>query len=300
MPTEISDIKGVGPRTVDKLSGVGVETLTELSESSVSDLQEAGISEQKSEKMIQRAKEASLLVQTASERQTEYDSRRVISTGIEPLDETIGGGLEAENIINVFGRSGSGKTQFAFQCLVSAVEETGDPAVYVETERNRMRPNRIHQLSSDEDTIDQIYTIGAYDLDDQFNAYTKIQEEFPSTSIVVIDSFNSRFRLASEGRGSLSDRSREIGEHINQIEEMAVDLGCPVILTAQIYDSPTQYGKSDIPWGGNVYMHLVTYGIRLKPASGELYSARIENHPEYPEEEVHLNITEDRIVGIEK
>lgn len=279
-----------------------METLDDLAQSSTDSLQEVGISEQKSERMIQRAREANILVQSASERQDEYNSRNIISTGIGPLDDAIGGGMEEENIINVFGRAGSGKTQLAFQCLVSAVEETGDPAVYIETERNRMRPNRIRQLSESEDTVDNVFTIGAYDLDSQYNSYSKVQQEFPSASVVIVDSFNSRFRLATEfeGRGSLSSRSEEMGKHISAIEEMAVEMGCPVILVAQIYDSPTQYGKSDIPWGGNLYMHLVTYGVRLKPATGDLYSATVENHPEFPEQEVHLNITDNSIVGIEK
>lgn len=302
MVQDISDIKGVGPRTVDKVNSAGVSTLGELAKASVEDLEEVGISDQKANKMIQRAREANILVQSGSERQAEYDSRNTITTGIPELDDLIGGGWEEENIVNIYGKTGTGKTQLSFHSLVSAVEETGEPAIYIETERNRMRPNRIRQFSEDEDTLDKIYTIGAYDLDSQYNSYSKVQQEFPSASIVVIDSFNSRFRLASEydGRGSLSSRSEAIGKHINAIEEMAVEMGCPVLLTAQIYDSPSQYGKSDIPYGGNVYLHSVTYMVRLKSATGDLLSATIENHPEFAENSIHLNITENEIIGIEK
>lgn len=299
MVSEISDIKGVGPKTITKLESVGIDSLTQLAQSSVEDVMEAGISDQKAEKMISRAKEANLLVQTATERQQEYDSRETISTGIPELDELIGGGYEEENVINIFGRSGSGKTQLSFQACISAYEETDSPSVYIETERNRFRPNRVRQLADDESVVDNIYVVPAHSLEDQMNAYSKVQEEFPDAGIVVVDSFNSRFRLADEfdGRGSFSQRSELMGKHMSRLEEMATQLSCPVILTSQIYDSPTQYGKSDIPWGGNLFMHLVTYNLRVKPATGDLHSVTVEGHPEFPEESVNLNIGE-KIIGI--
>lgn len=301
MVTEISEIKGVGSRTLEKLESVGIENLNHLADADIEQVIEAGISEQKAEKMIQRAKESNLSVQTASERQKEYDSRNTVSSGIEELDEIIGGGYEAENVINIFGRSGSGKTQLSFQSCISAVQETGNPAVYIETERNRFRPNRVKELADDESVVDDIYVVPAYSLDDQLNSYSKVQEEFPNAGIVVVDSFNSRFRLGGDfdGRGTLSSRSELIGKHIREIEKMASELSSPVILTSQIYDSPTQYGKSDIPWGGNLFAHSVTYNLRIKPATGDLHEVTVEGHPEFGEESVNLNIGE-KIIGISK
>lgn len=300
MVNEITDIKGVGQKTKKKIKSAGIENLNDLAQSEVEDLEEVGVSNQKASKMIKRAREANLLVQTTSERQSEYDSRETISTGIPELDEVVGGGWESENIINVYGKTGTGKTQLSFQSLVAAVEDTGRPAVYIETERNRYRPNRVRQLANNKEDVDKISTIGAYSLDDQLNAYSKVKQEFPDVSLVVVDSFNSRFRLSSEfdGRGSLSSRSEEIGKHISAIEEMAVSMECPVILTAQIYDSPSMYGKSSIVYGGNVYLHAVSYMVRLEKSTGDLISATVENHPEFRESEIHINIGESEIVGI--
>lgn len=302
MAKSLSDLDGVGPSTVKSLQAVGINSIDDLAKSDLEDL-DGAVGETKGKKLIRQAKQSAVIIQSASERQKVYDNRETISTGIEELDNITGGGWESENIVAVYGRASSGKTQLCFQSIASAAMETDDPIVYIETERNRFRPNRVVQMAGgDSSVLNNVHVIEAYDLDTQFNAYSKVKNAFSSASLVVIDSFNSRFRLAGEfeGRGTYSNRSSVIARHIMGIEEMTENLSCPVLLSAQIYDSPSAYGSSDIIYGGNVFLHMVSYLVYVKPSTGEMRSAKVEGHPELPEAEINLNITDEGIIGIVK
>lgn len=300
MVETIDDITGVGPATTKQLQSVGIETVPELADAEIDNLTETGMSESKAEKLVNRARESAILIQSTDEREAEYEQRTTVPTGIGELDEILDGGWESENIIAIYGASGSGKTQLSFQSLVAAVEATGKPAVYIETERNRFRPERIKQMANEDDTHEKIFAIPAYDLDSQYNAYNKVKNAFTDLSLIVVDSFNSRFRLSEkfEGRGTLSSRSAEMGKHIRAIEDLVDETECPILLSSQIYDSPTQYGGKDHPWGANVWKHSITYLVYLKETSGDVVTATVENHPSLPEREINLHIRESGIDGM--
>lgn len=300
MPKDLSDISGVGPKTVDKLADADLDSIEVLANASVDEIMQAGVSEKRAKKLKTEASECAVLIQTAAERETEYADRDVISTGIDALDEALGGGWLEGDIVSLYGRSGTGKTQVAFHSLVEAVQQTDEPAVYIETEKDRFRPERLKDYADNPDIVDeQVYAVEATDLNAQYNAYGKVGKSFDSLSMVVIDSFNSKFRDSSEyeDRSDLSSRSTAMTAHMKRVEGLSRDLGCPVLMPTQVYSSPNMRGKKDIPYGGNVFLHKVSYMIRLQPGQGDMRQGTVENHPAHPESEILLNITDDDIIG---
>lgn len=302
MATTLSEVKGVGPKTEKKLKSAGIESIEELASLGVSDLKNAGISEKKGRNLIQRAGEETVTIQSAEERENEYSQRDAISTGIPKLDEIIGGGLEQESLVAAYGQTGSGKTQVSFHTIVNAVHDTGKPAVYIETERDRFRPERLRQLAPDESVIDDIHVVRAYSLDEQMNAYGKVMNAFDDLSIVVVDSFTARFRMeeAFDGRENLGKRSTEFKRHLNALEELADSLEIPVLLCCQVYGNPDRYGGREDIYGSSIFAHMASYYLHLKPAGGDLRSVEVENHPGQPDKEIRLNIGTDEILGLEK
>lgn len=299
MAESIADIEGVGPATEDKLAAAGVVSLQDLADAEVEVIVDHGITESKAEDLIQRAAESVVTVQSSHQRAAEYDERENVTTGIDELDDLLGGGLEEEAIVAAYGRNASGKTQVAFNVMTHAVEQTGESAVYIETERDRFRPERLEQLAPNEDVLDDIYSIRAYSLDEQLNAYGTVMNNFDDVSVVVVDSFTGRFRLSErfDGRASLGERAEEFRKHLNAIEELAAEKSCPVYLSCQISGNPDQFSSDERLYGSTLFSHTATCFLHLTP-SGDLREVELENHPSLPEDTIAINITESGIVGI--
>lgn len=200
-----------------------------------------------------------------------------------------------------YGVSRRGQTQLANQALVRAVEQTGLPAVYVETEPGNYRPKRLAAMSSDEVQA-EVYKIEAYGLTEQFDAYGAIADAFDDVAIVVIDSFTGQFRLSDrfDGRQDLSERSAVMGAHLNATSKLARELSCPVLMTAQVYASPEAYGKSDNIYGGMLMQHTVGYFVRMSSGQGSLVKVTVENHPGQPDDSILVNITENGVEYVTK
>lgn len=293
---ELTDLKGVGGVTAERLKEAGVDDLDSLAQSTQDDLTDAGMSESKASKLIRRAKRNTVVVQSGSEVVDEYDSKANIPTGMDLFDDVLDGGWREGDVVAVSGESGAGKTQICYQAMVTAVEDTGKDVVYIETERNRYSPKRLRSLSTDEDTQDKIHRVKAYDLEQQELAYDKIRTHFEDCALVVIDSFTARFRLSDDfdGRSKLQDRSKIIGRHLTRIEKMAEELGVPVLMTAQIYGNPSGYGGNGT-YGGSLFQHSVNYFVDMSNAQGSFSKATIKNHYEVADTEIFLNIKGDEI-----
>lgn len=295
MVEDIGDIDGVGPATKHQLKEGGIESLDELADATLEDFEDISIGENKATRLMNKAKQNTVIIQTGDEVTQEYDSKEHISTGMDVLDEVLNGGWEEGYVIALPGEAGTGKTQVCFQSMVSAVEQTGAPAIYIETERGRYRDDRLDKLASEDNTQKDIYRVKAYDLDQQKQAYRKIRDAFDEVSLIVIDSFTARFRLSDkfEDRGSLSQRSTEMAKHLTELERMAEELEVPILITAQVYSNPGQYGKSEYVYGGSLFMHTVGYFLHMQPSSGKMVNATLRNHPGKEDTELSIRIGDE-------
>ena len=301
---DLSDLKGVGAVTEERLSEAGVNALDELAAASVDQLTDSGMSENKAEKLIRRASKQTVVMETGDEVVEKLKQKQYVPSGMDVLDNYLHGGFREGHVVAVSGPSGSGKTQVSFQSLVSAVEATGRPAVYIETEPGRYSPTRLEQLATEDDTQSKIHRVEAHDLEQQELAYEKVKDAYEDGieySLIVVDSFTSNFRLSDEfeGRGQLSDRSTVIGRHINGLRDSVKTHGCPCLITAQIYGDPSGYGSPTAIYGGSLFMHSVNYILNMASDRGSLRKTKIMNHPEVAEEEVYVNITDSELESME-
>ena len=300
MVEDISNISGVGPATLEKLEEGNITSLDDIANASVEELTSIGMSNNKAKKIIHEAKKSTVQIQTGLEVEEEFENKNKISSGIDTLDEAMEGGFTEQALISVWGESGTGKSQLCMKALVEGVEQTGKEAIYVETERDRFRPQRIKSLSTKDDTLEKINRVKAYSIDQQYNSYDKIMEAFSESSIVVVDSLTARIRLSSDfqGRGSLSERSTELGDHLVKLEEVGERLNCPVLFTNQAYKNPDSYGKNVLQYGGAKIRHTSQFFIFMDTAQGEMYSATVQNHPATGNTEAVIDIKEDDVVGV--
>ena len=300
MATELGDISGVGNKTVESLNSNGINTIEDLANSSIEEITECGISNSRAKDFKYEASQSTISITSATDVMEENKEKRTISTGLDKLDKYTEGGLSDGEIVAAYGSDGSGKTQLAFQLAVSAVKNDGGPVIWIETERSRFIPERFQQIANDDDILDDIYRVKAYDLDSQYNAYFKIMESFDEISMLIVDSLTARFRLTDkfDERSKLSARSSELGRHINAIEDAVDKLHCPCLVTAQIYDAPTQYSSGDLMWGGSLLKHSVIYKFYMKDGQGETHEVKVEQHPSTGNNTFNINIDENGVQEI--
>jgi len=300
MAESIGDIKGIGQKTEQSLNDNDINTINDLANADIEDITDCGISASRAKDMKYKASQSTIEIQTGVEVEEEYDSRRTISTGIDSLDKYTEDGLSDSEIVAAYGPHSSGKTQLAFQLAVTAVEEDGGPVIYIETERERFQPSRLKEISDSDDVLNNIYRIKAYGLDKQYNSYKKIKESFDDVSLVIIDSLTARFRLTNKfnSRSELSERSSELGKHINEVEEMVDYLNCPCFVTCQIYGSPTQYSSGHQMYGGELLKHSLLFRLYMKQSSGDTHEITVESHPSTGDNSFHVNINDEGIKEI--
>lgn len=295
MAEEISDIKGIGSGTEESLNELGIESLDDLAEADADVVEDSDvkISPDRMQSFIDEAAKHTVQILSGEDVVEEYENRGEIETTIDELDSKLAGGFSNREIVAVGGDTGSGKTQLAFWMLGQAVKQTGKPALYIETEPDRYRGKRIAEMFSEE-VQSKVYKIDAHGLDQQKMAYNAAQDKLDDLSLIVVDSFTSRFRLSDkfEDRSSFGERNQEFRAHLNMIEDLAKDSECPVLLNCQVYKNPTQYGATDVIYGSTLMMHMVSFVVMMNSKSGQLTEFKGRNHPHEGDFEVLLQITD--------
>jgi DNA repair protein RAD51/DNA repair protein RadA len=297
---ELTDIDGIGPSTEESLNEVDINSIDDLANASIEDISSAGMSNSRAKDVKFKAKQNTVTLQTGTEVEEEYKNKNRIQSNIDELDEYIEGGFEESSVVSIWGDSDTGKSQLAQKMLIEGYEQTGKPAILIETEKDRFRPERIKKLSNKEDTLDNIIRVKAYDIDKQYSAYGKIMDEFNEASVVVIDSLTAQIRLSPDfqGRQDLPERSNTVKEHLSKIEDVSEYLECPVLFTNQASVNPDSYGANMVQYGGKLIQYVALYHLQMKQAQGELFEVNIQQHPATGNNSLLIDIGEESIQGV--
>lgn len=295
--SELTEIKGIAGATAESLSDAGITTKADLAKADPETVENVA-PHLNGAQVVQRASQSCILIQSGDEVAAEMDDKSYLTTGIDGLDDVLGGGFEEGMTCGIYGKSGEGKSQIAMHSLIAAVEDTGLPTLYLETEQDNYRPDRLKDFASDPSSQSKVHKIGGIDnLTDQMNAYEAIDDNFARDGIglIAIDSFNAHFRDEFTGRQELSDRASVMKSHITRLNKLARELQVPILLLLQSYGSPEAYGKQDTPYGGNVMIHNIGYFLRMSNGTGDLKQATVENHPGLDDRGVLLTIGDNEI-----
>lgn len=296
--TELSDIAGLGNTYEAKLEQAGISSVNDLANAQPEDVVEAGIPESKAEGFVNAARQKGVLMEPAPAVEQEQTDKEYVTTGMQAFDSMLGGGWEPGFVYGVAGEHRSGKTQLMFQALVAAARHHG-PAIYIETEPERFRADRIKSMCDSKETYKNIYKVAAHSLDQQKVAYDAVVDEFDDAALVVIDSFTALLRLSGDfqGRENLPDRTTEIVEHLSTITE---EFDCPVLLTLQVMGNPDPFGGSLPPiWGGMLMEHAVTAFIYMRQSKGQLREGLLRGHPGRQDGEVTIKIKDSGLEAME-
>src|SRR5262245_59506614 len=107
----------------------------------------------------------------------------MISTGSKSMDSLLGGGIRTGMETDVYGESGSGKSQLSFTLCANCVKD-GGTVIFVDT-AGTFRPERIIDISGSPSVLEKISFTRAISTVDQVNIVGKIFATGPR--LVIID-----------------------------------------------------------------------------------------------------------------
>lgn len=154
-----------------------------------------------------------------------------LSSGSSNLDRFLRGGIRTGLITNIFGASGSGKSQFCFTICANLIKKNKDvKVIFIDTSGN-FRPERILDMSNNPNSdrvLNNIHYIRPYSIKDQFEAIKKIEEIKPK--LVIIDTITSL----------ISTESKNITRHlilmkfIHELAHIAINNNCAIVTTNMV------------------------------------------------------------------
>jgi len=178
-----------------------------------------------------------------------------ISTGSKAVDALLGGGIHTGMITDIYGESGSGKSQLCFT-LCANISKYAAKTLFIDTV-GTFRPERIMEIAGSQLALEKITYLRAYTTIDQINATKKILEVQPT--LVIVDSLTSLFSTEYAG----PERHRALMKHLHELALLATCSGCAIVVTNMVRTAPPitlidQAGRNIaqavIPWQQREYL----------------------------------------------
>ena len=118
--------------------------------------------------------------------------------------------------------------------------------------------------------------------------------------LLIADSGTSQFRSDYLGRGNTKAKFDLLNEMVHDLKLIAENFNIPVIFINQIYHSvdPAMGKDRDIPYGGNIVGHAMTYRIKLEKFI-KTHKATIMKSPYQANDDARFVITHSGIADVE-
>ena len=206
-------------------------------------------------------------------------SSPVFSSGSPPMDGLLGGGLRAGRVVEVYGKSGCGKTQLAMQAalLVAARKEK---AVFIDSE-GAFRPERVLAMARARkqfsegllERIEYVRVTTAAAQSDAVRAIAK-RSETAAARFVAIDTFTRNFTLDYPGHSNLQSRQGGLDVLLSDIARDAFIHGRAYLLANRVTFAE-EGGETRI--GGRTMEELVHCSVHLEKSKEGVKATRVSD-----------------------
>ena len=180
-----------------------------------------------------------------------------IPTGCNSVDELLGGGFENGIITQLYGASGTGKTNICIQLAIECVRG-GKKVIFIDTEG--FSADRFRQIAGEDvkKVAGDIIIYEPASLEQQYSAIVgldKIMSE--KIGLIILDSAALFYRLGLTSEDSNEENiaiRRELVNQIGILHGIARKYGVAVVITNQVYKDVST-GEM-CPIGGTALEHL--------------------------------------------
>ncbi len=197
--------------------------------------------------------------------------RNLIPSGIPSLDEVMGGGIGAGEILQIFGPGGVGKTTLALQYTIKATQN-GNRVFYVNLE-GKFPLVRLKQMTSTEfSKISPLITIVS---PGSFHEQSKFVSNLdsllsPDVTLLVFDTIVSHYRKEYGSNTNNVMLNRKLNQQFGLVASAARSSNLSVIMVNQVRGDISN-GDHFLPVAESVTSYWSTYSLQITRAESKGY-----------------------------
>lgn len=158
----------------------------------------------------------------------------MISTGLQKLDELLKGGIPSSVITDIYGASGTGKTQLLLQICMNSLKSKGS-VLYLDT-TGGFRPERMVEMQKCQNLInnnlDNITISRITNTYEQINSIKNIKLE--NYSLIVVDNITDLFSYEYQKNESTFEKNFLFMKYMQDLSSIAIKNNIHVVVTNMI------------------------------------------------------------------
>lgn len=219
-----------------------------------------------------------------------------VSSGVDCVDELLGGGFESDAISTIYGPAGAGKTNLALLTAIS-VAKKGKKVVFIDTEGG-FSISRLEQvLPKYKDALENFMFLRPTNFEEQKTTIDKLKDlASNNVGLIVVDTMTMLYRLQRSFKEE--DYNRDLGFQILALNELARKYNIPVLLTSQVYSS-FDNNKVKIV-GGDILTYPSKCLLEIEPLHGGKRRITLRKHRSAPAgKETFVKIVNEGMVSAE-
>ncbi len=159
----------------------------------------------------------------------------VLPTGSKEIDNLLGGGIHYGMVTDIYGESGTGKSQLCFTICARSAEyfENSQQVgiVFIDT-GGTFRPERIREIAkigkTKNDILENILVVRSFSSTDQVNTINRLANINPR--LLIIDGVASLFTIEYRG----ASRHLALMKHLHELSLAAIKLRCAMLITNMV------------------------------------------------------------------
>jgi RecA/RadA recombinase len=157
-----------------------------------------------------------------------------ISTGSSCIDTKIGGGIQQDSIVLVYGEPETGKSTLALQCAVNCAVG-GGKILYVDCD-NTFSTERLAQIAGYhfEDVADRIVLVKPRDFREQMALIDHIENYTINVGLIIIDTLTSLYSARAAESPKAFSANRELNKQLAILAQLCKTKKIPLLILSQV------------------------------------------------------------------
>ncbi|MEK0327036.1 MAG: recombinase RecA [Nitrosopumilus sp.] len=155
----------------------------------------------------------------------------MISTGIKKLDNYLGGGIKGGIITDIFGATGTGKTQLTMQISINSLLD-GNQVLFQDT-TGQFRPERMLDLikirNLETNLLDRVKVGRITNSSEQIQFLSKIKDQ--DFSLVVIDNVTDLFSFEYGNEKQNLEKNVTFMQYMHELSLISIQKKLPIVVT---------------------------------------------------------------------
>lgn len=157
----------------------------------------------------------------------------MISTGIKKLDEILSGGIHDSQITDIYGESGTGKTQLALQIAINGI--LNGRKVLFQDIAGSFRPERLLEIQKERglaSSLEQISVSKLRNTSEQIQSIDIFKKS--DYSLIIIDSITDLFSFEYDNLEQTSTKNLLFMNYMHELSLFAIKRKTPIVITNMI------------------------------------------------------------------